>query len=189
MPVWALKKQPTEVLLVLETNYCVLVLELFSLTYNNVENDGDKMLAKISSFFQSLNEPVQVENATISVEMACTVLLCEVMKADGHLDHEEQNTLTQMISEQFSLTDEEVTELISKATELSEHAIDFHQFTSKINSHYSAQEKTQIVTLLWQLAMADGNIASIEEHIIRRIADLLHLSRAEYVRAKDIIKK
>ncbi len=147
------------------------------------------MLAKISSFFQNLNEPVGAENSAISVEMACTVLLCEVMKADGQLDKEEEITLKRLIYKQFSLNDEEVAELILRATELSEHAIDFHQFTSKINSYYSAQEKTQIVTLLWQLAMADGNVASIEEHIIRRIADLLHLSRAEYMRAKDVIKK
>lgn len=147
------------------------------------------MLAKISAFFQVLNEPNNEENNDISVEMACTVLLCEVMRADGHLDDDEQNMLTSIISQQFSLSKEEVKALILKAIELSEHAIDFHQFTSKINAHYSPQEKTHIVTLLWQLAMADGNIASIEEHIIRRIADLLHLSHAEYIRAKNVTKQ
>ncbi|MDO6444717.1 TerB family tellurite resistance protein [Colwellia sp. 1_MG-2023] len=147
------------------------------------------MLAKITTFFQSLNEDVSTEKNTLSVEMACTVLLCEVMRADGHLDNTEQLFLTEIISEQFALSSNEVTALIKKAIELSEHAIDFHQFTSKINSHYSPHEKEKIVTLLWQLAMADGEIASIEEHIIRRISDLLHLSHAQYIRAKSSVKE
>lgn len=147
------------------------------------------MIAKITAFFQSLNDESPSENNSLSVEMACTVLLCEVMRADGHLDDAEQTLLTNMISEQFSLTPDEVTALIEQAIELSEHAIDFHQFTSKINSHYSPQEKEKIVTLLWQLAMADGEIASIEEHIIRRISDLLHLSHAQYIRAKSSVKQ
>jgi len=146
------------------------------------------MLAKITAFFQSLAEPENLEKNVLSVEMACTVLLCEVMRADGHLDESEQNLLTSMIAKQFTLPTDEVTALIKQAITLSENAIDFHQFTSKINHHYSPQEKTHIVTLLWQLAMADGDVASIEEHIIRRIADLLHLSHAEYIRAKETIK-
>ncbi len=143
------------------------------------------MLAKISSFFQNLTQDQEQADEQLSIEMACTVLLCEVMRADGHLDCEERLTLERLISEHFSLTHDEVKELINEASHISEHAIDFHQFTSKINSHYSPQEKIQIVKLLWQLAMADGNIASIEEHIIRRIADLLHLSHAEYIAAKS----
>jgi uncharacterized tellurite resistance protein B-like protein len=146
------------------------------------------MLMKITAFFQSLNEQAESTKSALSVEMACTVLLCEVMKADGHLDEAEQSLLTEMISQQFSLSEKEVRELIQQAIELSEHAIDFHQFTSKINSHYSPQEKGEIVTLLWKLAMADGKIASIEEHIIRRVSDLLYLSHSQYIHAKNIIK-
>ena len=46
-----------------------------------------------------------------------------------------------------------------------------------------------MVSLLWQLAIADGEIASIEEHVIRKVADLLHLRHAEYIRAKDSISR
>lgn len=143
------------------------------------------MLNRVSKFFQSLNTANKTEETPLSVEMACTVLLCEVMRADGHLDDAEQALLTLMISQQFSLQEDEVTSLISEAIVLSENAVDFHQFTSKINHFYTPFEKEEIVTLLWKLAAADGDIASIEEHIIRRIADLLHLSHAQYIRTKS----
>jgi len=145
------------------------------------------MLDKISNFFQSLNVSSIETKETLSVEMACSVLLCEVMKADGHLDENEENVLITLITDHFSLQQDEVQELIKQATYLSEHATDFHQFTSKINSHYSPKEKAKIVTLLWKLALADGKVASIEEHIIRRIADLLHLSHAQYIHSKNVI--
>ncbi|WP_206485124.1 TerB family tellurite resistance protein [Thalassotalea sp. G2M2-11] len=145
------------------------------------------MLAKIANFFNELQKDNANTDEPLSLEMACTVLLCEVMRADGQLDANEQKMLSKTIQRQFALEPQAVEELISKAKELSEHAIDFHQFTSKVNRHYNAHQKTEMVALLWKLALADGEIASIEEHVIRKIADLLHLSRAEYARAKSII--
>lgn len=146
------------------------------------------MLTRINAFFQALSENQSAEKPTLSVEMACTVLLCEVMRADGHLDETEQAFLTSIIAKQFSLEIDEVETLIEEAIKLSENAIDFHQFTSKINEIYTPKEKGNIVTLLWQLAAADGHVASIEEHIIRKISDLLHLSHAQYIHAKSSIK-
>lgn len=148
------------------------------------------MFKKLTSIFQKFDladNATEVENQ-ISPEMAATVLLCEVMRADGVMSDQEQSLLTKLVSQEFCTDKLLVTEFISEACHLSEHAIDFHQFTSVINKHFKAKEKTHIVALLWKLANSDGNIANIEEHIIRRIADLLHLSQAEYIRAKEHIK-
>ena len=41
-----------------------------------------------------------------------------------------------------------------------------------------------MLELLWQGAYADGELSSIEEHIIRKIADLLHLRHSEYIQTK-----
>jgi len=147
------------------------------------------MLNKISAFFQSLQNDEATNADKISVEMACTVLLCEVMRADGLFDNQEQEKLAQIISEQFTLSSQETSELISEALRLSEDATDFHRFTSTINDNYKVEQKIHIVTLLWQLAIADGEIASIEEHVIRKVADLLHLRHAEYIHAKNSISR
>ena len=72
---------------------------------------------------------------------------------------------------------------------VSENANDFYQFTSKLNQHYSLDDRIKIVTLLWQVAYADGELASIEEHIIRKIADLLHLRHSEYIATKIAAKQ
>jgi uncharacterized tellurite resistance protein B-like protein len=67
---------------------------------------------------------------------------------------------------------------------LRESATDFFQFTSKINENYSLEQRIKMLELLWQVAYADGELASIEEHIIRKIADLLHLRHSEFIQTK-----
>jgi len=143
------------------------------------------MLVRITTFFQTLiTEESTESHDLLTLEIACAVLLCEVMRADGHLSAQEQEKLNQILCRQFSLTTDEVDEIVNKAIELSEHATDFYQFTSKLNQNYGVDERIKIVELLWQVAYADGKLASIEEHIIRKIADLLHLRHNEYIQAK-----
>jgi len=143
------------------------------------------MLNKISDFFNTLLSTDKTEaECTLSVEIACAVLLCEVMRADSVFTSNEQDELSAIITEQFNLTEQEVSSILEQAFELSENASDFYQFTSKLNQYYSLDERIKIVTLLWQVAYADGELANIEEHIIRKIADLLHLRHSEYIATK-----
>lgn len=143
------------------------------------------MFNKITHFFNSLlNTDIEQNKNTISIEIACAVLLCEVMRADGVFTENEQDKLSGILSKQFKLTPQEVTSTLEQAFHLSENANDFYQFTSKLNQHYSLDERIKIVTLLWQVAYADGELANIEEHIIRKIADLLHLRHTEYIATK-----
>jgi len=143
------------------------------------------MLNKISSFFNTLLSTDESETVDqLSIEIACAVLLCEVMRADSVFTENEQDELGAIITKQFNLTKQEVSSILEQAFELSENASDFYQFTSKLNQHYSLDERIKIVTLLWQVAYADGELANIEEHIIRKIADLLHLRHSEYIATK-----
>jgi len=141
------------------------------------------MLNKIQQFFASLAQDSE-QQVTHSLETACAVLLCEVMKSDGLMADAEQQHLATVLSTEFSLTAMEVDDIIENAIHLSENANDFYQFTSILNQHYSTEQRVTIVELLWQLAFADGELSSIEEHTIRKIADLLHLRQSEYIDTK-----
>jgi len=143
------------------------------------------MIAKINAFFKKISEATNdQQNDDITIEIACTVLLCEVVRADGHFDAQEKLKLKSLLTRQFHLEENDVEDIVNKALFLSEHATDFYQFTSKLNQYYSIEERIKIVELLWILAYADGELASIEEHIIRKIADLLHLRHSEYIQTK-----
>ncbi|MBA6336756.1 MULTISPECIES: TerB family tellurite resistance protein [unclassified Colwellia] len=147
------------------------------------------MLTKISSFFQNLADDLTDNNTKknsdeVTIELACAVLLCEVMRADGHFDQKEQAKLAVLLVEQFHLNEEEVKQIIDQALIQSEQATDFYRYTSKINKHFSIEQRISIVKQLWNMAYADGELASIEEHVIRKIGDLLQLRHAEYIQTK-----
>jgi|TARA_B110000908_G_C10003655_1_gene335264 uncharacterized tellurite resistance protein B-like protein len=143
------------------------------------------MLSRLSLFFKSLAiDSQQQENDPLSLELACAVLLSEVMRADGELSVQEQEKLPEIMKQTFCLSDTEVAEILASAIELSKDATDFYQFTRKVNQHYSLEQRMKIVAMLWTVAYADGELASIEEHIIRKIADLLHLNHSEYIQVK-----
>jgi len=147
------------------------------------------MLSIISEFFKSLNDNSHQSENILSLEVACAVLLCEVMRADSVYTEQEQNKLQTILVKHFLLTEAAAIEILEQAFELSENANDFYQFTSKVNQYYSLEERIKMVTLLWQVAYADGELASIEEHIIRKIADLLHLRHSEYIATKISAKQ
>lgn len=143
------------------------------------------MLKKISMFFLSITRfEVESSRDEISLQMACAVLLAEVMRADGDFADSEKIKIKSLLKKHFALTEQELNEIIEHSEILTEQATDFYQFTSKINSNYTIEEKIKIVDMLWQVANADGEISSIEQHVIHKIADLLHLRHNEYISSK-----
>jgi uncharacterized tellurite resistance protein B-like protein len=143
------------------------------------------MIDKLSTFLKTLYSPHQgFDKNELSLEIACTVLLCEVMKADGTLQEEEKQSLKTFILAQFNMEEELINETIQTALKVSDNATDFYQFTKKINQHYTIEQRIEIIAYLWKLAYADGELATLEEHIIRKISDLLHLRHSEYIQTK-----
>lgn len=57
-------------------------------------------------------------------------------------------------------------------------------FTSEINRRYSQKKKVELIHILWQLANADQEVHQIEQHVIRRISNLLHVEHHDYIAAK-----
>ena len=68
-------------------------------------------------------------------------------------------------------------------------ATDYYAFTSLLNAHYTQQQKIKLVEDLWQLAYADNELDKYEEHLLRRLADLLHVPHHDFIRTKHKVLK
>ncbi|MDX5377239.1 MAG: TerB family tellurite resistance protein [Halomonas sp.] len=142
------------------------------------------MLATIQRFFQqALSEPEGVRSAP-TLERATAALLCEVVRADYHTDDAELTSLRRMLKQHFGLADGEVEELMAMAREEIETSVDHYQFVSLIKQHYDYAQRCELVRMMWSLAYADGESHHLEEHRIRRLAELLHVSHSDFIRAK-----
>ncbi|NVN56430.1 TerB family tellurite resistance protein [bacterium Scap17] len=117
-------------------------------------------------------------------ELAMAVLMFEVVRADDHLDVREREALARQLAERFSLGDEELASLLTQAEQDAEQATDHYRFVKQLNEHMSLEERSELIGMLWELAWADGELDPQEEHRIRRLAGLLHVSHSEFIRTK-----
>ena len=74
--------------------------------------------------------------------------------------------------------------LLELAEARSRTANDFFAFTSTLNDRFSHPQKVRMVEFLWQVAYADGDLDANENHLISKVAGLLHVTHGEYIAAK-----
>ncbi len=145
------------------------------------------MIEAIARFFnQRLAHDEAASSATDEhrLLLATAALLVEVMRSDAVLDERERERVLSALRRHGDLGEAEAAELLALADEQSRQANDYYQFTSLVNRHYDAPEKVRIIEMMWQVAYADGEISAHERHVMRRIADLLHVAHGDYVAAQ-----
>ncbi|MCE8019181.1 TerB family tellurite resistance protein [Halomonas sp. MCCC 1A11036] len=143
------------------------------------------MLDTIQRFFQqALAEPERSDDPAPTLELATAALLCEVMRADYHTDQVQLDALRQLLMRRFQLPAAAVEELMEMAREEVELSVDHYQFVSLIKQHYDYAQRCELVRMMWTLANADANHNALEEHRIRRLAELLHVSHSDFIRTK-----
>lgn len=144
------------------------------------------MLKAIQQFFDQFIQP-EAETDTVSehqLQLATAALAFEMMRQDDAIHADEQATLLRLLKSEFSLSDEETDALVELAEQTLEDSVDYHPFTSLINRHCSAEAKIRLIEMLWHIAMADGHIDRYEEHMVRKVADLLYVSHGDFVNAR-----
>ncbi|MDB5845875.1 MAG: TerB family tellurite resistance protein [Polaromonas sp.] len=119
-----------------------------------------------------------------ALKLATAVLLVEVMRADPASQAEERHAVVAGLRERFALRDDELARLVELAEQAARTASDYHQFTTRINDCFSHPEKIRIVEQMWQVAYADDHLHANENHLISKIAGLLHVTHGEYIGAK-----
>ncbi len=145
------------------------------------------MFSRIKSLLDTLASDAGQSTAALSqtdLQLATAALLVEVATIDQHFDNVELQALGTLLKNQFALSQDELNELVSHATTSSQEASSLYQFTSLINQQCSDDEKYTLVCGLWTIAYADSVLDKYEEHIIRRIADLIHLRHSDFIKAK-----
>ena len=143
------------------------------------------MLRALKDLFDSIAAPAPPSaSSEHSLHLATAVLLVEVMRADPALGESERLAVVAALRGKFPLSEDEIARLMDLAHEKARTASDFHQFTSVLNSRFSQPEKIHIVELMWQVAYADGHLDAHENHLISRVAELLHVTHGEYIAAK-----
>lgn len=119
-----------------------------------------------------------------ALQLATAVLLVEVMRADPDIGVAEREAVVAALHQKFTLSTEELARLVALAEQTATRAADYHAFTSSINEHFTQEQKIRVVEAMWQVAYADAHLDAHENHVISKVAGLLHVTHGEYIGAK-----
>ena len=143
------------------------------------------MIASIAEFFKQFIEPETGRgDADKALQVATAALLLEMMRMDNRFADEERAAVIESLRQLFGLAPDQLETLLALADQEVRQASGYYQFTSLINKGCNAEQKVRIIENMWVVAMADGHLDAHEEHLMRKIADLLYVGHADYVAAK-----
>ena len=115
---------------------------------------------------------------------ACIALMLETSMADDLLDESEIKTLKATLINDFKLEETEIDELIEISKKNVDDSTSLYDFTRDINDNFEAKERIKLIESMWKIAYADGNIDKFEEHIIRKVSNLIYVSHSDFIKAK-----
>ena len=118
------------------------------------------------------------------LRLAVAALLIEVAHLDYEVTPEEKAAVDLAVRRHMGLSGETVAELLQCAERERADSTDYYQFTLLINREYDAAHKVELIELMWRIAYADNALHRYEEHLIRKIADLLYVPHSAFIAAK-----
>lgn len=145
------------------------------------------MLSTIKSFFETKLTEVSTnssERTARQLNLASAALMIEVMNSDHQLDEREAAAFLEVLSSSLDLPEKELEELVELAEQQAKQATSLYEFTRLINDHYNYVQKVELVENMWRIAFSDENLDKYEEHLIRRIADLIYVSHSDFIKTK-----
>lgn len=132
----------------------------------------------------SANDADDAPDRETAIRLATAVLMVDVARADQAFDDAEFEHVLELTQRHFGLDGEAAAELVESAGERADDLVDVHEFTQLLHAHLDEEEKARIVSLLWQVAYADGRLDKYEDSLVLKISDLLYVSRGRVMRLK-----
>jgi len=142
-----------------------------------------KRIKDLLSNFSNQEEEIKDEKIS-SLDKACSALLIEVAYADKNFDESEINSLKESLKETYNIDEEIINELISDAKKTVDESTSLYEYTRVVNDEFDYSDKLELLSRIWKLAFADGNLDKYEDHLIRKISDLIHISHSDFIKIK-----
>ena len=136
-------------------------------------------------FFKNLfkSKEIEVESKDDSIQKSICSLMIEVAYADDQLDESELKAMAYSLSK-LDIQEEEIQKIVDATLAKSKESISFYEHTRILNDQLDYDQKKEVLNSVWSIAFADGEMDKHEEHLIRRIADLLYLNHKDFINAK-----
>ena len=113
---------------------------------------------------------------SLDPKLAFAILLLEAGMMDGVLDDKEKATIDKLLSNFFELSNDETTKLIEEAIKTQSESNQIIHLTRSIKENFTENQRIDIVQMIWEVILSDGEEHIYEQNLMRRITGLLYIS-------------
>ena len=144
------------------------------------------MIKKIKDLLSDFSKDEEIEESSefAKLDKACTALLVEIAFADKEFNNEEKESLKEALINSYNLEEETIQEIITDAENTVTESTSLYEYTRTVNDEFEYSDKLNLLENLWKIAYADSSLDKYEEHLIRKISDLIHISHTDYINIK-----
>jgi len=133
----------------------------------------------VADFVEGDKHPSQF--AEDDYRLAAAALLVHAAAIDGEMSQSERDKLHAIVKRRFALDEAATDELIDKATQAEQEAVDLYHFTSLLNRTLDEAGRAKVIEMMWEIVYADGRRDELEDNLLWRAADLLGVSSRERI--------
>ncbi len=135
------------------------------------------------------DDSIEDDSDDQQVALAAAMLLLEVAWADHEIEVRELELIRSALMALYDISESQVEAVIEEAKLEHQEISSIFPFTRTLNEQLDTSERKRLLESLWRLNAFDGSAFHYEEGVIRKIAELLYLTHADFITAKLDAKK
>ena len=140
----------------------------------------------ISKFFQSFHEPKNNDKDTFLEDLYN--IIYEVIIADHEISPEEIDLSAELVEYYFQIPKDINKPEFLKLAEKQHFNTDLSQFTQRLKTALSYEQRMDINLICWQVLMVDGIEDQLETSTVRTLSTLLGLEDKDFILIRNRVK-
>jgi len=142
----------------------------------------------IKNFFKKKSKSTEELVEHNDERVALTALLIKIAKSDYEYSSLEKSSIKIILKKRFSISELEVTDLITKAELLEDESSDSVRFTKVIKEFVPLEKRNEIIEIFWELVLADGIREDDENSLLRILGSLLGVNDRDVAFARQNVQ-
>jgi len=144
------------------------------------------MFEKLKKIFETNNSEINsVDDTLISYLVS---LFVEVSRVDYKIDEKEINFIIKILAKEFNFNLDLIKEKLN-IVRTSERLIGYHPITKYLNENFDINFKKKVVLGLWKIAFINNDLDKYEDHLVRKVSDLLYINHADNMLLRNKAKE
>ncbi len=141
----------------------------------------------LNKFFPPFNEKMD-QNDDHSFESDLYNLIYEIIIADHEISEQEINFASELVEYYFKIPIQDNKEQFNKLADQQHFNTDLSQFSYRLKTSLSYNQRMDIILICWQVLMVDGKEDQLEVSTVRKISTLLGLEDKDFILIRNRVK-